>query len=47
VKVPGAEPGAISMEIVSDPLPMNEKRQRPVNVHTRVPAPKPNDSSGR
>jgi hypothetical protein len=40
VKVPGAEPGAISMEIVSDPLPTNEKRQRPVNVHTRVPAPK-------
>ena len=40
VKVPGAEPGAISMEIVSDPLPINEKRQRPVNVHTRVPAPK-------
>ena len=40
VRVPGAEPGAINMEIVSDPLPMNEKRQRPVNVHTRVPAPK-------
>jgi len=40
VKVPGAEPGAISMEIVSDPLPMNDKRPRPVNVHTRVPAPK-------
>ena len=43
VKVPGAEPGATFVDIVSDPLPIGEakKRQRPIVVHNRVPAPSP------
>jgi hypothetical protein len=43
VKVPGAEPGATFVDIVSDPLPIGEakKRQRPIVVHNPVPAPTP------
>jgi hypothetical protein len=43
VKVPGAEPGASYVHIVSDPLPVGEmkKRQKPITVRTPVPAPAP------
>lgn len=41
VKVPGTEPGAIPMTIISDPLPAGSKRQVSVTTHTLVPAPKP------
>lgn len=43
VKVPGAEPGATFVNVVSDPLPLGEmkKRQTPINVRTPVPAPAP------
>jgi len=45
VKVPGAEPGAISVNVVSDPLPLGEmkKKGRPIVVHTPVPAPLPKE----
>lgn len=39
VTVPGAEPGASRMVVVSDPLPLGVKRQAPVHVRTPVPAP--------
>lgn len=39
VTVPGAEPGASRMAVVSDPLPLGAKRQTPVHVRTPVPAP--------
>ena len=43
VKVPGAEPGATMVNVVSDPLPLGEmkKRQKPITVRTPVPAPAP------
>jgi hypothetical protein len=43
VKVPGAEPGATYINVVSDPLPIGEmkKRQKPITVRTPVPAPAP------
>lgn len=41
VKVPGTEPGAVPMNIISDPLPVGAKRQQSVTTHTLVPAPKP------
>jgi hypothetical protein len=43
VKVPGAEPGATFVNLISDPLPIGEasKRQKPIVVHTPVPAPAP------
>ena len=43
VKVPGAEPGAAIVNVVSDPLPLGEmkKRQKPITVRTPVPAPAP------
>lgn len=43
VKVPGAEPGATYINVVSDPLPSGEmkKRQKPITVRTPVPAPAP------
>jgi hypothetical protein len=43
VKVPGAEPGATMINVVSDPLPLGEmkKRQKPITVRTPVPAPAP------
>lgn len=43
VKVPGAEPGATFVNVVSDPLPLGEmkKRQSPITVRTPVPAPAP------
>lgn len=41
VRVPGAQPGATPIEVVSDPLPLGDKRPRPVNVRTLVPAPAP------
>lgn len=46
VKVPGAEPGAIPVNVVSDPLPIGElkKKGKPFIVHTPVPAPLPKDS---
>jgi len=39
--VPGAMPGAASINVVSDPLPIGAKRITPVNVRTAVPAPAP------
>jgi hypothetical protein len=46
VKVPGAEPGAIPVNVVSDPLPLGEmkKRGKPIIVRTPVPAPAPKDT---
>ena len=43
VKVPGAEPGATFVDVVSDPLPIGEakRRQKPITVRTPVPAPSP------
>lgn len=43
VKVPGAEAGAINVNVVSDPLPLGEmkKRGKPIVVRTPVPAPAP------
>jgi hypothetical protein len=43
VKVPGAEPGATFVNVVSDPLPLGEmkKRQASITVRTPVPAPAP------
>lgn len=41
VTVPGAEPGASRVTVVSDPLPLGAKRQTQVNVRTPVPAPAP------
>jgi hypothetical protein len=41
VRVPGAQPGATPIDVVSDPLPVGDKRPRPVNVRTLVPAPAP------
>lgn len=41
VTVPGAEPGAARMAVISDPLPLGASRQTPVNVRTPVPAPAP------
>lgn len=39
VTVPGAEPGASPVNVISDPLPLGARRQTPINVRTRVPAP--------
>ena len=43
VKVPGAEPGAAYINVVSDPLSLVDmkKRQKPIIVRTPVPAPAP------
>ena len=43
VKVPGTETGGTYVNIVSDPLPAGDmkKRQKPIVVHTPVPAPSP------
>lgn len=49
VKVPGAEPGAAFVNILDDPLPAGElkKRQKPIVVHTPVPAPAPRFNESR
>lgn len=39
VTVPGLAPGAIPVNVVSDPLPLGTRRPTPVNVRTQVPAP--------
>lgn len=39
VTVPGLAPGAIPVNVVSDPLPIGARRPTPVNVRTQVPAP--------
>jgi hypothetical protein len=43
VKVPDVSPGGTFINVVSDPLPAGEmkKRQKPIIVHTPVPAPAP------
>lgn len=41
VSVPGAENGAIAVQIDRDPEPLNSKRRPKVVTHTRIPAPPP------
>lgn len=41
VSVPGSEPGAVVVDVISDPLPPGTKPRAKVNVRTLVPAPPP------